>query len=271
MFSYPQISQPLLNVDEAPRDASIFKPIDLLLELGRLNEAEHLAFEMQEMRPCGRALKRLALITMAKGQSAAASVFLRVLRDDLVWGRWADGYLQRLATDPQLANDVDIQRIRRFMILEDDMDETSRFFAEGQGLVDFGGWLLNLLKRNNENRMAFEYLMAMCLQNRNLSGIDTVSSFLDGFSYPETPPLYEEAAIVCLLESPDSHKNIVTTGSEVFFCGRQISEATMKKYHRLQEIVKSSGGIKKKVKSAVAHEFGDSYFYYYYFAPGGRS
>ncbi len=208
---------------------------------------------------------------MVKGQSAAASVFLRVLRDDLVWGGWADRYLQRLATDPQLADDEDIQRMRRVMLLEDDMDETSRFFADGQGLVDFGGWLLHLLKRNNENRMAFEFLMAMCLQQRNLRGIDMVSSFLDGFSYPETPPLYEEAALICQLESHDGHKNIVTTGSEVFFCGRQISEATMKKYRRLLAIVKSAGGSKENAKSAVAHELGDSYFYYYYFAPGGPS
>lgn len=253
------------------RDASILKPLDLLLELGRVNEAEHLAFEMQEMRPCGRALKRLALIKMVKGQSAAASVFLRVLRDDLVWGRWAEGYLQRLTTDPDLADDEDIQRIRRFMILKDDMQETSRFFADGRGLVDFGGWLLHLLKRNNENRMAFEYLMAICLQQRNLRGIAVVSSFLDGLPYSETPPLYEEAALIWLLESPDSHRNVEVTGSEVFFCGRQISAPTMSRFRRLREIVSSSGGINDNAKSAAAREFGDSYFYYYYFAPEGRS
>ena len=55
---------------------------------------------MLEMRPSGGTLKRLALVKMIKGQPAAASVFLNVLRDDLVWGRWAEGYLQRLASGP---------------------------------------------------------------------------------------------------------------------------------------------------------------------------
>ena len=89
------------------------KPFDLLLELGRVNEAEHVALEMLEDAPCGGTLKRLALVKLIKGQTAAARVVLQVLRDDLVWGRWADEYLHRLAADPTLAGDDEIQRMRR--------------------------------------------------------------------------------------------------------------------------------------------------------------
>ena len=69
------------------------KPFDLLLELGRVNDAEHVAMEMLEMRPTGAALKRLALAKMIKGQPANARVVLNMLRDDLVWGRWAERIL----------------------------------------------------------------------------------------------------------------------------------------------------------------------------------
>ncbi len=120
MFAYPQRYLPLLAYQSVPRAALMRKPFDLLLELGRVNEAEHVALEMLEVSPCGGTLKRLALVKLIKGQTAAAGVVLQVLRDDIVWGRWAEAYLHRVAADPTLVRDDEIQQIRRLMVVEDD-------------------------------------------------------------------------------------------------------------------------------------------------------
>jgi hypothetical protein len=232
------------------------------LELGRVNEAEHLALELLEMRPCGGTLKRLAMVEMIKGQSAAARVFLQVLRDDLVWGRWAEGYLQRLASDPNLAGDEDIQRTRRMMVSKDDLFLTARLFPDGEHHIDATIYLLKLLEHNSQNRMAFEYLMAIYLGNGDVAAAVESLSFLDSLSYPAIPPLYEEAALIYGTQHP---KDLKATKAGVFVRGRRISEPTMTKFRRFQAIVSSLGGSNEKAKAAVARELGDSYLCYYLF------
>jgi hypothetical protein len=276
MFSYPQSYWPLFSMNDVYSDPFIQKtnegmrkPCELLLELGRINEAEHVALEMLEMWPSGGTLKRLALMKMIKGQPAVARVFLNVLRDDLIWGRWAEGYLHRLETDPDLAGDEEIQRTRRLMISEDDLHLTDRFhFGGGTSTIPSitSVMLLKLLEQNNQNRMAFEYLMEIYLLSGDVQAAAKSLSFLDKLSYPAIPPLYEEAVLIYAAMHPD---DIKATGSGFIFRGRRISEPTMNKFRRLQAIVKLYGGPNEAARSAVEHELGDSYFYYYFYVLKG--
>ncbi len=223
---------------------------------------------MQEMQPSGGALKRLALVKMIKGQSAEARVFLNVLRDDLVWSRWAEKYLKLLATDPDLADDKEIQQTRRMMIARDDVVFTNRYLPNGDITFNLNVYLLKLLEHNRQNRMAFEYLVAMYLVTGNVAAVVDSFSFLDGFSYPTIPPLCEEAALIYGSQHRDDLK---VTNSGVFFRGRKISEPTMNKFRRFQAIVTACGGPNEKAKSTVASELGDSYFYYFFYALQRRS
>ena len=263
MLSYPQIYLPLLSMKDVRGKAPLFyKPFDLLLEVGRVNDAEHLALEMLEVRPSGGVLKRLALVKLIKGQSAAASVVLNVLRDDLVWGHWAEEHLQRLAADADLIGDDEVQRIRGLMLAKDDLPLFSAFLPDGGIFFNYKICLLDLLKQNGENRMAFEYLMAICLCDNDVEAAAGLFSFLDGLPYRETPPLYEQAAVLYLTAHPEEIRKV---GDNIFFHERQISKATVTKFHRLQEIATQCGGVNEKMKAAVARELGDTYFYYYYF------
>jgi hypothetical protein len=275
MFAFPQRYWPLLSVHQVSSDVSehknyerMYKLCDLLLELGRINEAEHTALELQEMRPSGGTLKRLALVEMIKGQSAAARVFLNVLRDDLVWGRWAKGYLQLLARDPNLAGDQEIQQARRMMISKDDVSLTDNILPGGGLSHRLDVYLLKLLEQNHQNRMAFEYLMAMYLFNNDVAAVVDSLSLLDNFSYSAVPPLYEEAVMIY-----GSHhtKELKATNWGLFFRGRKISEPTMKRFRRLQAIVNSCGGPNAKARPLIARELGDSYFYYFFYTPRKRS
>jgi hypothetical protein len=101
-----------------------------------------------------------------------------------------------------------------------------------------------------------------------VKGVAELFPFLDGLSYPQTPPLYEEAVLVYLLEHPEEGREV---GSDVFFRGRRISGSTMAEFRRLQAIATRSGGLGKKTESAVAHELGGTYFYYFFYSSRKRS
>jgi hypothetical protein len=262
MFSYPQHFRILFDQIQVSgvAIAMLRKPCDLLLELGRVNEAEHEALEMLEMCPTARTLKRLAMVKMIKNQPAAASVFLNALRDDLILGHWASECLQRLAADPALAGDEDVQRTRRLMIPEDDLDLTCRIAAGSDITLSYPTMLLDLLKHNDRNRMAFEYLMAMHLLECNVSAAVELFPFLDQMSYPAIPRHYEEAA---LIYGSDHPRDIAATAAGVFFRGRRISESTLEKYRLLQAIVKRAGGSIERAGPDLARELQGSYFTYY--------
>jgi hypothetical protein len=267
MLCCPQISVAFLTAGgSVPDPVRLSKAFGLLLELGRVNEAERMAFEMFELQPTGATLRSLALIKLIKGQPAAARLLLNVLRDDLVWGRWAEEYLRRLAEDPTFAGDQEIQRIRELMPVNDDLHLTNILDSQGV-VVSPDAMLLSLLKRNRTNRMAFEYLMAIRLLNGNLQGVVDLFPFLDDFSYPATPPIYEQAALVYLSDHPDERAAV---GSEILCRGRRISAQTVQKFRRLQAILKPFGGPNAQAEQAVARELDGTYFYYFYYTARKR-
>jgi hypothetical protein len=127
--------------------------------------------------------------------------------------------------------------------------------------------LFDLLNRNRENQMAFEYLMAIRLCSCNVQAVVQLFPFLDGFSYQATPPLYEEAAMIYLLKHPEE---ATAVGRAVSFRGRTISERTLRECHAFSAIAARSGGLNERAEAAVAHELGNSYFYHFFFASRQR-
>ena len=263
MFLFPQGYWPLFSKHQVADDLLWRMPCDLLLQWGRVNEAEHIALEMLEMHPTGGTLKRLAMVEMIKDQPSAASVFLRVLEDDLVWRDWARDYLQRLAADPHLTGDEDIQRTRDLMIAEDDLARTSTLVADGQVPFLVSTCLSSLLEHNKNNRMAFEYMMSMALIVRDVKAAVETLSYLKYYSYPTIPCLYEEAILIYAIQHPEC---IQATESGIFFQNRKISDTTMKKFRRFQEILNPYGGPVPQAKDPVARELGDSYFYFFFYS-----
>jgi hypothetical protein len=269
MFSASQLSRspaplisPQLAVDGPPH-----QPFGVLMELGRVSDAERLAMEVLETRPTATALRALAMAKMIKSQPSDARVVLNVLKNDLVWGRWAERCLRRLADDPTLADDEEIRQSRALMIVEDDLDATLRFGPQMTYSVDLGRVLFDLLKRNPKNRMAFEYLMAIRLCSCDVQAVVQLFPFLDSLSYQATPPLYEEAAMIYLLKHP---KEATIVGTTVSFHGRKISAPTLRECQVFSAIAARNGGLNEKAEAAVAHELGNSYFYYFFFGSRRR-
>ncbi len=262
MFSYPQHPEWFmvgLNLGSRPpsemyrlRMQSFFQLGDLELQLGLVNEEEHRACEgLEVVGEYPLILKRLALISVIKGQTEAAKVFLRALTRYMRYRGWAEEALRRLEADPLWSTDPEVQRIRSVMVRR--KSAILDIFLENR--------LAELLRRNRHNRMAFEYRMAFYLVMRRLEKFAGELDRLDDFDYPEIPRHYQEAILV--------YEGL--TGRKVELHGRQISPETRLAYEqftvtflRYHALGDREGGW-----NALAKRFGNTFFFYYSFGESG--
>jgi len=219
-----------------------WKRFDTYIDLGLINKAEHDLMESLEKfgeRPT--ILKRLALINMVKGNINIARTYLSVLGKTLFETQWANNYLDKLNKDPELSTDTRIQHLKSLMLKQD------YHFA----LLDDEQMLLDLLKSNRQNRMAFEYLMARYLLSGELEKFAQNLERLDDFSYFSIPRLYEEAILYLL------SNNIA-----VDLNGRQISIDASQRLTGFLDIYNRNGRNKQEALNELRINYGDSYLFY---------
>ena len=163
-----------LETSAGPMQAAPMECSDVLFDLGRINESEHMAYESLQIygeRPS--LLKRLVYISVLKGEPAAARILLNRLEWSLTHREWARSCRRQLDNDPLLSSVPEVASRRELMVVHDSI-----------GQLDLETMLLQLLKRNPQNRMAFEYLMAHYLLTRQLDKLATQLHRLDDFDVP---------------------------------------------------------------------------------------
>jgi hypothetical protein len=248
MFLYPQHYAGLLLTQNQrfPKDLLVqiwVKSSNTLYELGHINEAENASYEaLSTLDYYPEGLLRLALINIIKGQTDAARTFLHALSRDFLYEDIAKQYLQRLEADPLLSTDDQIQRLRSFMLVEDSINKTTP---------------KDLLEKNKNNRMAFEYLMAFFLLTGQHNAVANSIGYLDNFDYPQDriPRHLEEAVLLYMTitnKKADTH-------------GRQINTATISRFQKFMQLFQRHKLDYKYPAKALENEFGDTYYYFYYF------
>lgn len=251
MFCYPQTLPALMltNIEgEKPAGRTFMKRSKLFLEIGHVADAERDAFEFLELvGDCPSVLELLATIKLLKGQTEAAKVFLRVLSKDLIHGSRGQELLRQIAEDPQMTGNKRIQYLRS---VSTDKESTRSGF-EGD---DF---FVQLLNKNSDNRMAFEYMMAFYLLTGQVDGITANIGRLRALGYTKLPRHYEEAIVIYMgsgRRQMDLHAG-------------QVSTETIERAKSADAIYKSHGGKRNKQRAAEAMtaDFGDSYIFYYIF------
>jgi len=252
MFSYPQHPSSLFEIGS---HAVEYKGgCEVLLSLGRINEAEHSALEALEIngaRP--ETLRCLAIIYIVKDQPEAARVFLTLLSKDLIAEQWARDTLRRLEDDPRLSSDEQIKYLRSVMPLHDMIVTSTKSTDASAGPGNMKEMLLlALLARNRKNRMAFEYLMAYYLLTKQPGKIACSLGRLDDFDYPTVPDHYGEA----ILMYGYNVRRQVNLGGQV------IRAHIRGKVRKLVRTVSDCKGDKKAIFEALADEFPDSYSRY---------
>ncbi|MGA2656218.1 MAG: DUF6057 family protein [Verrucomicrobiota bacterium] len=214
-----------------------------LFELGLVNDAEHMAHEALELegdRP--DLLRLLARINLLKNRPQAAQVFLNVLSLIPFQGERANDAWPTM--DPQMptAERAFLARMRAPVLTKE----------VPHGGLPVGPLLDVLLASNPTNQMAFEYLMAYYLMDLDLEKAVERLRLLDHFNYARIPRPYEEALLL--------YQQVA--GVQVELKGRTIRPETAERFRQFSEAVRPLNG-RAEGQTAVAANFGDTYWYYY--------
>ncbi len=262
MFRYPQNLSALMLTVKAKMlsDRMYLKVSEFLLELGHIAEAERSAFEYMEIAGSSPlVLEQLATIKLVKGQTEAAKVFLRALSKDVIFGHRGREMLQRLEKDPELANDKRIQYIRSVASNAENISEVfgDKFFSE-------------LLDKNKNNKMAFEYMMAFYLLTGQLEKVVANIGRLNDLDCERLPQYYEEAMVIYMAKSKKQDLSVA---------GWQPRPETIERAKKVGGLYNLYGGQynEGRIRQALGPDFANSYFLYYVFdiprilgAPGTR-
>jgi len=119
--------------------------------------------------------------------------------------------------------------------------------------------LLQLLEKNKQNRMAFEYLMAWYLLNKHLAKLALNIERLKDFGYPRLPTHYEEASLIY----------VYGTGKPLNLSGYQPNPQLRQQIENFSRLLSSYGADKQAAFKDLSENFRNTYFFYYIYAPSG--
>ena len=255
MFSFNLIANAPIFLPTPEGNAPLNALSDILLELGEVNQAEHMAHEALEIlgeRPS--ILQRLVLINILKGRIQAARTFLGLLDKTLLYRNWAERYRHALETDSLSSIDKELAQIRSFMFR-----------------TDFPGYLAPevllelLLEQNGQNRMAFEYLMAHYLLNGQLdkiaANVGRLNDFPDRFAHPTIPQHYEEAILLYMMKIRSQQGKI----SDLPLHGRKIRPHTLQRFGEFNNLLAAHRDDMAVARKELGKTHGNTYWYYFVF------
>jgi hypothetical protein len=243
LFCYPQIvGADVLFLENVPRPIAIANS-DLYFDLGHVRAAQVMAYEGHTKFGYNpRMLKRIITTNIILEENDIAKKFLNILNKSILHKKWVKHYRNYLLDKSLIKSDGLIQSKRKLIPKVD-------FFIAVDRHADRD--LIRLLKENENNKMAFEYLMAYYLLDYNL---EDLLKHLDEFKklgYRKYPRHIEEA--ILLIKFVDPSKNIALDYG--------INQQTAEQFNQFNIILSK---LKNKVEAEkfLGREFYDTYWYY---------
>jgi hypothetical protein len=130
-----------------------------------------------------RSLKKLTVGCIVNGNYDIAHKYLSLLNKTLFYRKWAQQHIRYLSDPDLMGKDPELSEYR-------DLRVNTNFFSAVNGLN-----LQDLLENHPENKMAYEYLLASLLLDRNLDGFAGAVQNLKYYGYNRMPLHIEEALI----------------------------------------------------------------------------
>ena len=221
---------------------------EVYYRLGMIPEAEHCAFEAlvsSPKEPNVQTLSRLALTNIVRRDSATAEKYISYFEQSLTYRKWARQQRSNLA----LAM-VDAA----FHVPGTPKPYHYRDFFITYQQPDYS--LLKLLESNPKHRIAFEYLMAYWMLQKDVEQVKwCMDQFFENFDYPAIPTHYEEALIV--------YQNLMQEGDD-FYMQYPVSQATRERFRHYAQAYKAAQGNKRNLEQ-LQKQFGNTYWYYVHF------
>jgi hypothetical protein len=160
---------------------------EIFYHIGLTNASQEYAFESMETIPnmgkSARVLKRLAETNMINGQYKVSEKYLKLLEKTLFYRKWAKTTMAYLNNEEKINNDPDWGEKRKFMVRND------YFFH----VKNIEAVLNRMVKEHPDNKMAFEYLMAFYMINKDLRNFLNCLPMMEKIGYKEVPVSYQEA------------------------------------------------------------------------------
>lgn len=242
LFEFPQTGLHGLYLEWARDEVTPFFGGEVYYHLNYINEAYRWAFESMVVKGYNpRSLKRLVLTSIINGHYAIAEKYLNVLGQSMHYRKWVTHY-RAYVTDPdKISQNRELASKRQFSIKND-------FISRQLGLNE-------LAKEHPENRMAFEYQMAIFLLNRDLAGFSENIYRIRELGYREIPVHYEEALLFSMTLFK---KDLVPEGYS-------IRPSTLQRKEEYIAQIASCGGNRELAVSRLKKQFGNSCWYYLHF------
>ena len=244
MFAFPQ--SPDGGLMPMPGLYAPYKS-DTLLQLGAVDSAERLArASLAQWGPRPFVLKLLAKIAIVKSDWVAAEGYLTTLANDVVHGAAAQELLAKIKAGDRFHDDPEISRIRSNWLVGHEYDPRNT----QKTLEDL------VFRRNDQNQMAFEYLMAHYLLTLQVGTFAEKVDHLRSFGYDYMPPQFAEALV--LFYSQTNQWEAIE--------GLQRDPQTLERSQRFVALVREHRGDTVALAEAIALEMPASYFGYYFAA-----
>jgi hypothetical protein len=241
--------QPVFVIPYERKGMTPFMASEPYYYLGLNNFARMMAMETLESTVDAklpvRAVKRISETFLISGNDKLAQKYLGLLTGTMFYSNWAKRYLTQMRGNESRTElfSPELNEIRSRLPDEDFYYNEEHFEVA----------LLYLLRANQHNKMAYEYLMMHYLLDKNFDSFINFLSIYSLFNYEEPPLIFQEAkAYIQTLTSDD------VPLLDVVNINKNVEE---KFYRYISEFRK--GGNKKPER--MKDLFGDTYWYYLHF------
>jgi hypothetical protein len=219
---------------------------EIFFQLGLINASQEYSFESTETTPnlgkAVRSIKRLAETNLINGSYEVAGKYLGLLKKTLFYRKWAKD-TERYLRNEDLINKHPVWGEKRKMMIKQD------FFFKVQNMEP----ILNMLLRDDpQNKIAYQYLMAFYLINKDLRNFMNRIPMMNDLGYTRIPVSYQEAIMYVIgLTSKNPMENIPY----------KISDDTKLKMKAYAEIYTTN----KNAQELLSRRFSGTYWYYFHY------
>jgi uncharacterized membrane protein len=189
MFSYDQHGVNGLFLPFNREYVTAIMGNEILYQIGLTNASQEYAFESMETIPnmskSARVIKRLAETNLINGQYKVSEKYLKILEKTIFYRKWAKNTLTVINNEEKINNDSDWGEKRKFSVRND------YFFH----IKNIEAVLTRMVKEHPDNKIAFEYLMAYYMINKDMRNFINLIPAIEKMEYSKVPVSYQEAVM----------------------------------------------------------------------------
>ena len=185
-----------------------------------------------------RYIKRMAEIDLINRDWKSAEKYLRLLQHTLFYNDWASKRLIECQNHTEYKADSEYGEIRSYRLTEDFMQPSD----------NYGNIIIELVRYNPHNRMAWDYALISQLLDKNINLF--VQYFVNyAKHYSELPPVYQEAVLFAWAMSNQDMNSIPY----------DISKITKQRFNFFMSTVKNN---QRNAAQLLQKDYGNTVWYY---------